>query len=87
MKDSLAHLPPERQEQLRDIAKLIQHHGEGVEMVILFGSYARGNREDSEDERRFELLEAAYVGARYSMNYRITREALELLAGVTEQAK
>ena len=46
MKDSLAHLPPHKQEQLREIAKLIQTHGQGVELVILFGSHARGGWED-----------------------------------------
>jgi HEPN domain-containing protein len=34
-----------------------------------------------DDRRRFELLEAAYVEARYSMEFSIAREDLEILAG------
>lgn len=43
MKRSLDHLPLHKQEQIRAIADLLGKHGEGVEMVILYGSYARGD--------------------------------------------
>ena len=36
--------------------------------------------DDPDDRRRFELLEAAYVEARYSMEFVIAREDLEILA-------
>ncbi|MDD5596596.1 MAG: HEPN domain-containing protein [Victivallaceae bacterium] len=34
-----------------------------------------------EEKRLFKLLRQAYVGARYDMNYKITKEELEYLAG------
>ena len=34
-----------------------------------------------EEKRLFKLLRSAYVGARYDMNYNITKEELEYLAG------
>lgn len=42
MKSSLAHLPPHRQEQLRAITELVQKEP-AVSMLILFGSFARGD--------------------------------------------
>lgn len=36
---------------------------------------------EADDRRRFELLEAAYVEARYSLTFAISREDLEALAG------
>jgi uncharacterized protein len=42
MKESLDHLPAKKQEQLRAVADLIRAEAE-VEMVILFGSHARGD--------------------------------------------
>jgi predicted nucleotidyltransferase/HEPN domain-containing protein len=45
------------------------------------GIFPRGPTATPEDEARFKLLKAAYVDARYSMKYRISREDLEILAG------
>jgi predicted nucleotidyltransferase/HEPN domain-containing protein len=42
MKKSLEHLPEKKQDQCRALAELIRKEAE-VEMVILFGSYARGD--------------------------------------------
>jgi uncharacterized protein len=42
MKTSLAHLPPEKQQQLAIIVDVVREKYT-VELVILFGSYARGN--------------------------------------------
>src|ERR1044072_4974558 len=41
MKRSLAHLPKHKQEELKEITSITKANP-GVEMVILFGSYARG---------------------------------------------
>lgn len=41
VKISLDHLPAHKQEQLRAVAELIQQQAK-VEMIVLFGSYARG---------------------------------------------
>jgi predicted nucleotidyltransferase/HEPN domain-containing protein len=45
------------------------------------GIFPRGPGATPEDEARFKLLKAAYVDARYSMKYRISRKDLEILAG------
>ena len=42
MKHSIEHLPPAKQEQLRAITELIREQAT-PEMIILFGSYARGD--------------------------------------------
>ncbi|MCG8340556.1 MAG: nucleotidyltransferase domain-containing protein [Cytophagales bacterium] len=42
MKTSLSHLPPEKQEQLAFVKKVILEHIEATEMIILFGSYSTG---------------------------------------------
>jgi predicted nucleotidyltransferase/HEPN domain-containing protein len=42
MKTSLAHLPEKKQQQLRALGELIRAEAE-VDLVILFGSYARGD--------------------------------------------
>src|ERR1044072_1835188 len=42
MKRSLAHLPKHKQEELKEITSITRANP-GVEMVILFGSYARGD--------------------------------------------
>jgi HEPN domain-containing protein/predicted nucleotidyltransferase len=42
-------------------------------------------RETEEQKRRFELLQKAYVEARYEMNYKITKEDLEWLAERVKQ--
>jgi predicted nucleotidyltransferase/HEPN domain-containing protein len=45
------------------------------------GIFPRGPTATPEDMTRFKLLKAAYVDARYRMQYRISREDLEILAG------
>lgn len=42
MKRSLAHLPKHKRDELKEIVSIIIENAE-VEMIILFGSYARGN--------------------------------------------
>ena len=42
MKNSLSHLPPEKQQELHELMQPICQLPQ-IEMVILFGSYARGN--------------------------------------------
>lgn len=43
MKTSLANLPENKQGELEKVTGLIREKGENVEMIILFGSYARGD--------------------------------------------
>ena len=42
MKRTLSHLPKHKQEELKEITSITKANP-GVEMVILFGSYARGD--------------------------------------------
>ena len=42
MKTSLAHLPKNKREELKEITSIITEFTE-AEMVVLFGSYARGD--------------------------------------------
>lgn len=42
MKTSLSHLPQKKQDELQDIRDIILQNCSEVEMVILYGSYARG---------------------------------------------
>ena len=42
MKNSLDHLPEDKQRELARVAEVIRAASDDVEMVILFGSYARG---------------------------------------------
>lgn len=42
MKRSLSHLPKHKREELKEVAGIIKENAD-VEMIILFGSYARGN--------------------------------------------
>jgi HEPN domain-containing protein/predicted nucleotidyltransferase len=45
MKTSLAHLTEEKQDELKAVVRLtLEQFPEGVEMIILFGSYARGDQ-------------------------------------------
>ena len=43
MKRSIKRLPKRSQEELNVLLDLIRHHVEYCQMVILYGSYARGN--------------------------------------------
>ena len=46
-----------------------------------------GPRSTAEERRRFELLEAAYLDARYSMSYAISREDLDMLAAPVRELR
>ena len=47
MKNSLNHLPTQKKEEIKHLVRLIRQVPI-VEMIILFGSYARGNWVDEE---------------------------------------
>jgi len=49
MKDSLDHLPEKKQAELRRIVPIIREMCKDVEMIILFGSYARGDYKEAQD--------------------------------------
>jgi len=51
MKDSLAHLPQLKADELELIAFKIRSLAEDVHMVVLFGSYARGDWKDGPHEQ------------------------------------
>jgi len=57
MKAGLEHVRPRRRKQIERITEVFAHHDE-VEMVILFGSYARGDYQDKrfEYESDFDFL-------------------------------
>ncbi|GAG79549.1 unnamed protein product [marine sediment metagenome] len=48
MKDSLAHLPKQKQDELKLIVAKICSYIQ-PEMIILFGSYARGDYKEAKD--------------------------------------
>ena len=115
MKESLAHLPELKQDELEVIAMNIRGLCDDVHKVVLFGSYARGDwkdgpheqgrgrliihkksdydilgdlaadycpelkglipRESESQKKLFELLDYAYIGARYDPKYKITKKA------------
>ena len=43
MKTNLEHLPEDKRKEVEKIADIVRAEGEGVEMIILFGSHARGD--------------------------------------------
>ncbi|MFA6715577.1 MAG: HEPN domain-containing protein [Victivallaceae bacterium] len=49
MKKSLSHLPKHKRDELERGVSVIREMCDDVEMVILFGSHARGNYKDEED--------------------------------------
>jgi uncharacterized protein len=49
MKNSLEHLPKEKIERLEIAVSVIREMCDDVEMIILYGSHARGNYRDEED--------------------------------------
>lgn len=51
MNNSIEHLPEPKQNELKRIAALICRECDNVEMVILFGSYARGDWKDGPHEQ------------------------------------
>ncbi len=54
MKRSIRFLPPRKQDDLRQLTELIRKHIKDVEMVILFGSYARGTYVDYDQRIEFD---------------------------------
>src|SRR5690606_18178534 len=48
MRTDLSHLPEAKQRELAEIVRIIRAHEE-VEMIILYGSYARGNYTEERD--------------------------------------
>ncbi len=51
MNDNIAHLPESKQDELRRIAEVMRKECDSVEMVVLFGSYARGDWKDGPHEQ------------------------------------
>ena len=49
MKDSLEHLPEGKREELRRLAETIRGMCDDVEMILLYGSYARGDYKEEKD--------------------------------------
>ncbi|MDD5597036.1 MAG: HEPN domain-containing protein [Victivallaceae bacterium] len=49
MKKSLLHLPKHKRDELKRAVSVIREMCDDVEMIILFGSHARGNYKDEED--------------------------------------
>lgn len=53
MKDSIAYLPNKKQEDLHRLVRLIRKHLPRAEMIILFGSYARNEYVDFDEQFEF----------------------------------
>ncbi len=49
MKDTLEHLPNRKREELRRLTETIRQTCDDVEMVVLYGSYARGDYKEEKD--------------------------------------
>lgn len=49
MKKTLNHLPKNKQDELRKLAKLIRSECDDIEKIILYGSYARGDYKEEKD--------------------------------------
>ncbi len=49
MKKSLRQFPPEKRVELERIASVVRQRCDDVEMIILFGSYARGEWKEEAD--------------------------------------
>jgi len=49
MKDSLEYLPERKREELRRLAETIREMCDDVEMIVLYGSYARGDYKEDKD--------------------------------------
>src|SRR5512147_184750 len=85
MKTSLDHLPECKREQLRAIAAAVQANV-NVEMIILFGSYARGNWVEDHDTLYYSdfdlmvIVESPEVAQDHLLWQRITAE-LRQIAG------
>lgn len=83
MKKSLSHLPPEKREDLHRIVQyVLEALSQQCEMVILYGSYARGDYVDY--DQRIEYGVPTYYMSDYdiliitskSMKYRVIEDAL-----------
>ena len=53
MKKSLNYLPPEKRRDLRQLVEIIRNVIKDCEMIILYGSYARGNYVDYDQRTEF----------------------------------
>ncbi len=49
MQTGIEHLPAEKQTELKQLATIVRRHTDDVEMIILFGSYARGEYKEEKD--------------------------------------
>ncbi len=49
MKQSIVHLPLFKQKELQNIVKIICDNCKGVEKIMLYGSYAKGNYKEAKD--------------------------------------
>ena len=49
MKKTLRHLPQNKRDELKSVISIIRERCSDVEMIILFGSYARGNWKEDAD--------------------------------------
>jgi uncharacterized protein len=63
MKRSLSHLPKHKREELKEITSIIKENAD-VEMIILFGSYARGNWVE-------DLYKEGHITCEYKSDYDI----------------
>lgn len=72
MKTSLNHLPDLKQREIKEILKRILDASDKVEMVILFGSYARGDWREEVEEK--------------DSRYWVKKSDYDLLVGVTDEA-
>jgi len=48
MKESLEHLPEHKREELHRLTEVIRQMCSDVEMIVLFGSYARGDYKEED---------------------------------------
>ena len=49
MKKTFAHLPDDKQQELKRIVSVVRDRCDDVEMIVLFGSYARGDYKEEAD--------------------------------------
>ncbi len=55
MKKTLTHLPKNKKAELEKITDTIREFCDDVEMIILFGSYARGDWKEESELRRVKI--------------------------------
>lgn len=55
MKKSLSHLPPEKREDLRRIVSYVLAELPDCEMIMLYGSYARGNYVEYDEQVEYGI--------------------------------